>query len=181
MRLLAAGVLLVCFGAIVCPPVDPRKEKPTRRPPGGGQDATPIQDDVNLGLEYERYLKEVVNVLETDEAFKAKLEAANATDIKSGEIAKHLDLVDHNVRSKLDELKRAEIDRLRTLVRLKMKQAQAFSENLPPSKRGRPPPGIKNFDPRKFLNHLDPANPDTFEMKDLEINTTGHRRPGRHR
>ena len=48
MRVLGAAVLLVCFGAIVCPPVDPRKEKPkaSPRPPGGEQDATPIQDDV---------------------------------------------------------------------------------------------------------------------------------------
>ena len=36
----------------------------------------------NFGLEYERYLKEVVNILETDEKFKEKLESANVTDIK---------------------------------------------------------------------------------------------------
>ena len=36
----------------------------------------------NFGLEYERYLKEVVNVLETDPEFKKKLEESNVTDIK---------------------------------------------------------------------------------------------------
>ncbi len=38
----------------------------------------------NFGLEYERYLKEVVNVLETDPEFKRKLEESNVTDIKVG-------------------------------------------------------------------------------------------------
>ena len=36
----------------------------------------------NFGLEYERYLKEVVNVLETDPVFKKKLEESNVSDIK---------------------------------------------------------------------------------------------------
>lgn len=36
----------------------------------------------NFGLEYERYLKEVVNVLESDEGFKKKLEESNISDIK---------------------------------------------------------------------------------------------------
>ena len=35
-----------------------------------------------FGLEYERYLKEIVNVLESDETFKKKLESANISDIK---------------------------------------------------------------------------------------------------
>jgi len=36
----------------------------------------------NFGLEYERYLKEIVSALETDEAFRTKLEESNLTDIK---------------------------------------------------------------------------------------------------
>jgi len=35
-----------------------------------------------MGLEYERYLKEVVGVLESDEAFRKKLEESNITEIK---------------------------------------------------------------------------------------------------
>lgn len=36
----------------------------------------------NFGLEYERYLKEVVGVLESDETFRKKLEESNISDIK---------------------------------------------------------------------------------------------------
>ena len=35
-----------------------------------------------MGVEYERYLREVVNVLETDPIFKKKLEESNVSDIK---------------------------------------------------------------------------------------------------
>ena len=45
---------------------------------------------------------------------------------QSGEIAKHLDLVNHNVRTQLDEIKRREIDRLLELRRLQMKQMQGM-------------------------------------------------------
>lgn len=36
----------------------------------------------HTGLEYDRYLKEIVMALEEDPEFKKKLEAANTTDIK---------------------------------------------------------------------------------------------------
>lgn len=36
----------------------------------------------SFGLEYERYLREVVMALEEDESFRKKLEEANMTDIK---------------------------------------------------------------------------------------------------
>ena len=36
----------------------------------------------NFGLEYERYLKEIVSALETDETFRKKLEESNISDIK---------------------------------------------------------------------------------------------------
>lgn len=66
-------------------------------------------------LEYERYLKEVVGLLESDPEFRKKLDSANEADIRSGKIAQELELVDHNVRTKLDELKRNELERLRGL------------------------------------------------------------------
>jgi hypothetical protein len=69
-----------------------------------------------MDLEYHRYLREVVNVLETDENFKRMIENASVDDIKSGKIADHLDVVNHTLRSKLDELKRLEIDRLTELI-----------------------------------------------------------------
>lgn len=43
---------------------------------------------------------------------------------QSGDVARHLEFVSHNVRSQLDELKRQELDRIRQLVRLKMQQGQ---------------------------------------------------------
>ena len=48
---------------------------------------------------------------------------------KSGKIATHFDLVSHNVRTQLDELKRHEVERLTTLIARKtklMKSNQAY-------------------------------------------------------
>lgn len=70
-----------------------------------------------ISIEYERYLKEVVGLLESDPEFRKKLDAASEADIRSGKIAQELELVDHNVRNKLDELKRSELERLRGLAR----------------------------------------------------------------
>lgn len=78
------------------------------------------------GLEYGRYLQQVVSALEADKDFSAKLENASVQDIKSGVIADQLHFVDHSVRSKLDELKRIEIERLH---RLTMKE-KALKERL---------------------------------------------------
>ena len=41
---------------------------------------------------------------------------------QSGDVAKHLELVSHGVRTRLDELKRQEIGRIRDLVREQQKQ-----------------------------------------------------------
>ena len=71
----------------------------------------------DLGLEYGRYLQEVVAALEEDKEFAHKLENASIDSIKSGAIADQLHFVNHAVRSKLDELKRIEIDRLRQLTK----------------------------------------------------------------
>lgn len=68
-------------------------------------------------LEYERYLKEVVEALESDGEFRTKLNEASEDDIRSGNIAHQLEFVNHQVRSKLDEIKREEIERLRGLIK----------------------------------------------------------------
>lgn len=60
-------------------------------------------------------MKEVVGLLESDPEFRKKLDSASEADIRSGKIAQELELVDHNVRTKLDELKRSELERLRGL------------------------------------------------------------------
>ncbi len=69
-------------------------------------------------------MKEVVNLLESDKSFKELIEKASPEDIKSGKIATQLQFVQHHVRTKLDELKRKEIDRMRELI-----AARARTEN----------------------------------------------------
>ena len=95
----------------------------------------------------------MVNVLESDPGFKRMIENASTEDIKSGKISQHLEFVDHNIRTKLDELKRKEIDRLRTLIARK-----AALNSLKPHE-------IENLLPK----HVDHANTETFETSDLEI------------
>lgn len=105
----------------------------------------------HLRAEYERYLKEVVGLLESDKEFRKKLDAASEADIRSGKIAQELELVDHNVRSKLDELKRNELERLRGLAREYYERTNEIDrEHL------------------KIAEHLDHDNEHTFEIDDLK-------------
>ncbi|XP_050425488.1 nucleobindin-2-like [Adelges cooleyi] len=97
----------------------------------------------DLGIEYNRYLREVVEALEKDEDFKKKLETADEADIRTGKIADELDYVHHHIRSKLDELKRQELMRLRSLT----KNGYSDMVNEP--------------------GHVDHQNPHSFEKKDL--------------
>lgn len=103
-------------------------------------------------IEYNRYLHEVVQVLETDKDFNEKLKAAKTEDIQSGKIAHNLDFVDHKVRTQLDEIKRKEITRIREL-------ATKYHD-------------LKNDIDREHLkiehNHIDQTNPHTFEIEDLK-------------
>jgi len=115
----------------------------------------PASDPIELqrNLEYERYLKEIVEALETDPGFREKLGKASEHDIQSGNIANELEYVDHHVRTKLDEIKREEIERLRALVK---KQYQLNN----------------NIDEEHLkvssLAHIDHENVHTFEIKDLQ-------------
>jgi len=108
-------------------------------------------DGLENFLEYHRYIREVVNALESDPKFREKLEKANEDDIRSGKIAEELDFVDHNVRTRLDEIKRAEIQRLKELV--------AKKEELVNQEEYKDDP---------THHHLDHDNPHTFEVKDLQ-------------
>ena len=67
----------------------------------------------DLGIEYNRYLQEVVQVLESDPDFRKKLEDSDVEKIRDGSIAEELKFVNHNLRTKLDDVKRKEVDRLR--------------------------------------------------------------------
>ncbi|XP_025115296.1 nucleobindin-2-like isoform X1 [Pomacea canaliculata] len=121
------------------------------------------------GLEYDRYLRQVVEILESDDSFRKKLEQANISDIKSGAIASHLELVNNTIRTKLDEIKRMEVQRLHELARIKMRSMTGTQVLHYIAAHG----GVDRMD---IPNHLDISNPYSFEMKDLErlIKKTTH-------
>jgi len=147
--------LSLFFGRIVCPPVVPGANSGNIPEPiveNGKTVNETVETDPILALEYHRYLREIVNVLETDPVFKSRIENASVDEIKSGKIANNLEFVNHNIRTKLDELKRKEIERLRQLISRK-----AMLNNMKPS-------DIENLMPK----HLDHNNVETFETNDLE-------------
>lgn len=111
------------------------------------------QTQADTGLEYDRYLREVVSILEEDEKFREKLANTSIDDIKTGAIAHQLEYVSHHIRTKLDELKRREVGRLRELAR----QKRAM-DNM----------GKVAANDKLFPNHLDHSNPHTFETEDLK-------------
>uniref|UniRef100_A0A3B4EPG7 Nucleobindin-1 n=1 Tax=Pygocentrus nattereri TaxID=42514 RepID=A0A3B4EPG7_PYGNA len=126
------------------------------------QEAPPPQEEkgeenVDTGLYYDRYLREVIEVLETDPHFREKLQTANTEDIKNGRLSKELDLVGHHVRTRLDELKRQEVSRLRMLLKAKLDSTNMQSVQM------------DHVSLLKQFEHLDPHNQNTFEAKDLEL------------
>ncbi|KAK9871604.1 hypothetical protein WA026_012984 [Henosepilachna vigintioctopunctata] len=113
------------------------------------------QDDKNQPgfenyMEYHRYLSEVVQALESDQEFKKKLEKAPEEEIRSGKIADELEFVSHHVRTKLDEIKRLELERLKQLIEKKI-ELQGNVDTEDPTHK-----------------HLDHSNPHTFEIEDLK-------------
>ncbi|XP_048025043.1 nucleobindin-2b [Megalobrama amblycephala] len=111
---------------------------------------------VDTGLHYDRYLREVIDFLEKDPHFRDKLHNTDMEDIKQGKLAKELDFVSHHVRTKLDELKRQEVNRLRTLI--KAKQDMTGDKGMAMDHQAL----LKQFE---HLNHM---NPHTFEVEDLD-------------
>lgn len=136
--------LSICLIIQVCyaPPVTQKKEEEHDSEVNGLEDY----------MEYHRYLKEVVNALESDPDFRAKLEKADESEIRSGKIAEELEFVSHHVRTRLDELKRIELERLRQLVEQRRKLEDTNSIDIE--------------DP--MHHHVDPSNPHTFEIDDLK-------------
>ncbi|XP_019934773.2 nucleobindin-2 isoform X1 [Paralichthys olivaceus] len=108
------------------------------------------------GLHYDRYLREVIEYLEKDPHFKEKLKNANMDDIKEGKLSRELYFVHHNFRTKLDELKREEMNRLRMLIKAKH---DIQGDN------GRT---VNHQALLKQFEHLNHMNPDTFEVDDLD-------------
>ena len=74
-------------------------------------------DDVKGDPEYARYLKQVIEILESDDDYVKKLLNASEEELRTGKVADDLDLVKHDVRTKLDELKRQEVERQRMIRR----------------------------------------------------------------
>ncbi|KAK1335912.1 hypothetical protein QTO34_003711 [Cnephaeus nilssonii] len=109
----------------------------------------------DTGLYYDEYLKQVIDVLETDNHFREKLQKADIEEIKSGRLSKELDLVSHHVRTKLDELKRQEVGRLRMLIKAKLDSLHDT--------------GIDYHALLKQFDHLNHMNPDKFESTDLDM------------
>lgn len=113
---------------------------------------------------------------------------------QNGRLSKELDLVSHHVRTRLDELKRQEVSRLRMLLKAKLDSTNTQSESETQTSirshteaaRRRPSPSWKCYDFDGFhvslaglqmdhasllkqFEHLDPHNQNTFEAKDLEL------------
>ncbi|KAG8232518.1 hypothetical protein J437_LFUL012674 [Ladona fulva] len=148
------GILIL--KEVVAPPVTTKK---------GEEDENEIQDgpDWDLGVEYKRYLREVVQALESDPQFKEKLEKTDAADIRSGKIARELEFVSHHVRTKLDELKRQELERLRRLA-----LQQHNEEELRRTGRHEEMEATGGeHEQNDIASHVDHKNPHYFEMEDL--------------
>ncbi|XP_012706149.2 nucleobindin-2a [Fundulus heteroclitus] len=151
--LLAGWVLLLvqlqCSQAVPIG-IDKTKVKEEEKKP----EESPVS--VDTGLHYDRYLREVIDFLEKDQHFREKLHNTDMEDIKQGKLAQELDFVSHHVRTKLDELKRQEVNRLRTLI--KAKQDLEGGNDIAVDHQAL----LKQFE---HLNHM---NPHTFEVEDLD-------------
>ena len=82
--------------------------------------------DWNFGLEYEKYLKEVVSILESDPEFRKKLETGKPEDVYDGTIAKQVEYLSHGVRTRLDEAKRQEMERLRYWINTQLQRSSQY-------------------------------------------------------
>ncbi|KAI7690783.1 Nucleobindin-2 [Sarcoptes scabiei] len=145
------------------------------RPPilNANQQKTEIEEDVNkihdddtvdkeiddLGLEYGRYLQEIVKVLDEDPVFAKKLENVTHEQIMSGHVAGIIDQVAPEIRSRLDELKRVEMERLRKLLAREHKLEEEMEDEQHRQKIG---------DDDSVAAHIDHSNPHSFEAEDLQ-------------
>lgn len=143
--LLLLTVLLECTFSL---PVVTQKAK-TEKPEEEVKDSNVEQ--IGNVIEYNKYLQEVVKVLESDPVFREKLDKAAESDIRSGKIAQELEYVNHNVRSQLDELKRIELQRLRELATRHFELSNHIDR-----------------DHIKIAEHVDHENQHTFEIDDLK-------------
>ncbi|XP_033330765.1 nucleobindin 1 isoform X4 [Megalopta genalis] len=131
---------------VVAPPVNQKKDEKLDI-----ENEIEDPDEMADFVEYRRYLMEVVQVLESDPEFRAKVKEASQEDIRTGKIADHLQFVDHNIRTRLDEIKRKELERLRHLATRENELRNGLdTEHL------------------KVADHIDHTNSRTFEIYDLK-------------
>ncbi|KAG7523018.1 nucleobindin-2 [Solea senegalensis] len=112
--------------------------------------------NAGIRLHYQRYLQEVLEYLEEDPHFREKLKTVNMDELMEGKFSKGLDFVHHSVRTKLDELKREEMNRLRMLVRAKIAAE---------TDKGGTVDHRVLLKYSEYLNHM---NPEKFEAEDLD-------------
>uniref|UniRef100_A0A8C7S0V0 Nucleobindin 2a n=1 Tax=Oncorhynchus mykiss TaxID=8022 RepID=A0A8C7S0V0_ONCMY len=144
-------VQLLCLEAV---PISLDKTK-VNQPEDKASEPSP---SVDTGLHYDRYLREVIDFLEKDQHFRENSSMIMITSLflQMGKLAKELDFVGHHVRTQLDELKRQEVSRLRTLI--KAKQDIEGGNDMAVDHQAL----LKQFE---YLNHM---NPHTFEVEDLD-------------
>ncbi|XP_076170972.1 nucleobindin 1 isoform X2 [Ptiloglossa arizonensis] len=140
-------VIIATMQLSVAPPVN---EKKTDEEDDKENEIDELEQTGDV-MEYGRYLMEVVGVLESDPDFRAKLKNADNSDIRSGKIADQLQFVHHNVRTRLDEIKRKELERLRHLATKEMELQNGLDVKF-----------------LKIAEHLDHDNARTFEIQDLK-------------
>lgn len=142
-------VVVALEGVLSLPVVTqpPKKEEPKEEDHSKDSNVEPLENVI----EYNKYLQEVVKVLESDPSFREKLDKAEESDIRSGKIAQELEYVNHNVRSRLDELKRIELQRLRELATRQFELTNEIDR-----------------DHMKISEHVDHENQHTFEIEDLK-------------
>ncbi|TGZ32754.1 nucleobindin-2 isoform X1 [Temnothorax longispinosus] len=149
--LLPLVLVVLIIQTSVAPPVEKKKKEEDHNDKENEVDDSEDLGNAEYQMEYHRYLKEVVQALESDPEFREKLEKAHEDDIRTGKIAHELQFVDHKVRTKLDELKREELERLRHLA---TKEHNLIN-------------GL-DMDHLKIAEHLDHSNTHTFEIDDLK-------------
>ncbi|XP_053595794.1 nucleobindin-2 isoform X2 [Microplitis demolitor] len=110
-------------------------------------EADPRGPPPKFDLHYQQYLQEVVELLESDKDFKAKLRNSTEEDLQTAKVAHELKFIDYNIRTKLDELKRRELERIRHYA---MKEYE-LTNNITIT-----------------ADHMDMHNQHTFEVEDLK-------------
>lgn len=134
ISIVLVGLAVLC----VAPPVRKDQKKEDSEAEGKGDP------------EYARYLKQVIEILENDDEYVKKLLNASEEELRTGQVADDLDLVKHDVRTKLNELKRQEIERQRMIRRQMNDHINGITE-------------------REYWNPLfDEENPNFFRPEDFK-------------